>query len=253
MEHWYTGIYKSGLSLDGTKESHNKNRSNSFDNIDIDFFVKTYPGQDVKMTVAENTLSHLSENVVYCHQKGFNVNCNLAYEIDWSNSVNEQELENQLMLLIEFYLKNPSIKPCSMLSFPIERISATEKARYCGAGIEMRTYDVEGNVYPCHFFMPISAGDKALKLGEVTFYENPNTERWGECYSCNYFNICPNCYGANYVMTGDIYKKDLNMCHLFKIIMKANAYFVSRRIDLGLLSQSELSRQTLDAVLEILK
>lgn len=168
-----------GLSLDGTKESHNLNRSNSFDNIDLDFFVQTYPAQDIKMTIAENTLSKLSENVIFCHEKGFNVNCNLAYEIDWSNSANEKELESQLMQLIDFYLKNPSIKPCTMLGCPIERIQSTEKARYCGAGIEMRTYDVEGNVYPCQFFMPLSAGDKAVKLGELDFRENPDTEKWG--------------------------------------------------------------------------
>ncbi|WP_251615480.1 radical SAM/SPASM domain-containing protein [Pumilibacter muris] len=242
-----------GLSLDGTKDSHNLNRSNSFDKIDLDFFAKTYPGQDVKMTIAENTLKKLCENVIFCHRKGFNVNCNLAYDIDWSNSVNEQELESQLMDLIDFYLKNPIIKPCSMLSCSIERIQTREKSRYCGAGIEMRTYDVEGNVYPCHFFMPISAGDKALKLGEITFYENPDTERWGECYTCDYFNICPNCYGANYVATGDIYKKDLDMCRLFKIILRANAYFVAHRIERGILHQTELSQETIDAIFKILK
>lgn len=242
-----------GLSLDGAKESHNINRSNSFDKIDLDFFAKTYPGQDIKMTIAENTLENLCENVIFCHQKGFNVNCNLAYEIDWSDAVNEKKLERQLMQLIDFYLKNPKIKPCSMLSCPIERIQTPEKVRYCGAGIEMRTYDVEGNVYPCQFFMPLSIGEKAAKLGELDFKENQDNEKWGECYSCDFFNICPNCYGANYVATGDIYKKDTNMCHLFKIILRANAYFIAHKIEQGILSQKELSKETIDAIFKILK
>ena len=44
-----------GLSLDGTREMHNINRSNSFDKIDIDFFAQNYPMQDNKMTIS-NTL-----------------------------------------------------------------------------------------------------------------------------------------------------------------------------------------------------
>lgn len=41
-----------GLSLDGTREMHNTNRSNSFDSIDIDFFAENYPMQDIKMTIS---------------------------------------------------------------------------------------------------------------------------------------------------------------------------------------------------------
>lgn len=242
-----------GLSLDGTKDSHDLNRPNSFDKIDLDFFAKTYPNQSIKMTIAENTLGKLNENVVFCHQNGFNVSCNLAYEIDWANVANEKILENQLMKLIDFYLNNPKIKPCSMLSVPIEKIQNAERVRFCGAGIEMRTYDVEGNVYPCQFFMPISVGERALKLGEVIFYENPDIEKCSECSTCDFYNICPNCYGANYVATGDIYKKDLNMCRLFKIILRANAYFVAQRIEHGILPQTELTQETIDAVLKILK
>ncbi len=73
------------LSLDGTRESHNINRSNSFDMIDLDFFANNYYQNPIKMTISADTLSHLCENIVFCHTKGFEVSCNLAYGIDWSD------------------------------------------------------------------------------------------------------------------------------------------------------------------------
>ena len=42
-----------GLSLDGTREMHNLNRSGSFDLIDIDFFLANWPDQPLKMTVSD--------------------------------------------------------------------------------------------------------------------------------------------------------------------------------------------------------
>ena len=50
-----------GLSLDGTREMHNINRSNSYDMIDIDFYVKYYSEQGVKMTISPETLPYYNE------------------------------------------------------------------------------------------------------------------------------------------------------------------------------------------------
>lgn len=75
----HVGCFICGLSLDGTRDMHNVNRSNSYDDIDLDFFLEMYPEQDVKMTVSRETLPHLAEGVIELHQKGFAVSCNLAY------------------------------------------------------------------------------------------------------------------------------------------------------------------------------
>jgi len=64
MKNWFTAnndLFVLGLSLDGTRNTHNHNRSNSFDDIDIDFFLKTYPNQGVKMTLSEYSLPQLTE------------------------------------------------------------------------------------------------------------------------------------------------------------------------------------------------
>ena len=107
-----------GLSLDGNKFMQDINRSNSFDKIDLDFFVKNYPNIIIKMTVSKETLPYIAEGVIFLHKVGFKqITCNLAYGIDWRDKENEKKLQDQLNLLIDFYLSNPELKPCSMLDF----------------------------------------------------------------------------------------------------------------------------------------
>ena len=69
------------VSLDGTKEMQNRNRSGSYDKIDVDFFVKHYPF--AKMTVTEQTLPHLAEGVISLHERGFEVSANLGHGVRW--------------------------------------------------------------------------------------------------------------------------------------------------------------------------
>ena len=68
-----------GLSLDGTPEMHNRNRSDSYSKIDIDLFRNTWPEQGVKMTPSPGTLSSLADGVIYVHELGFKKNnCTFA-------------------------------------------------------------------------------------------------------------------------------------------------------------------------------
>ena len=45
-------VFVCGLSYDGTNQMQNINRSNSASHIDLDFFAKYYPTQEVKMTIS---------------------------------------------------------------------------------------------------------------------------------------------------------------------------------------------------------
>lgn len=222
-----------GLSLDGTKYMQDINRSCSFDKIDIDFFKELYPKQGIKMTVSDLSLPHLAEGVIYLHRLGFNVDCNLAYGIDWSKDDNRKIIEEQLKRLIDFYIKNPYTKPCKMLSYDISSVmlcienAPQEVRRWCGVGNGMNTYDVDGDGYPCQFFMPLSVGEKRAKESKMlNFVDMIPCHRLDEkCRSCPYVMACPTCYGSNYYANGDIYQKADDYCNLMKIIFKACAYF----------------------------
>lgn len=235
-----------GLSYDGTPDMTNINRSNSANKIDLSFFKEQYPNQPVKMTISKETLPYLSEGVIFLQRKGFDVSCNLAYGIDWSDNTNKEILENELMKLVEFYLNNPELKPCSMLDMSISNIANTYSSkkymRYCGAGISTKAYDVNGVEYPCQFFMPLSVGEeKARESLNLTFYDKSIPEKNIEekCRDCIVQSICPTCYGSNYASTGSIYIHDNNMCALNKIQLKARSYFKAMQWKLGQLNLSK--------------
>lgn len=239
-----------GLSLDGTREMHNRNRCNSYDDIDLNFFLEMYPDQDVKMTVSKESLSDLAEGVLDLHQKGFLVSCNLAYEIDWSDAENSRILDRELHKLIDFYLSHPEIEPCSMLEMGISNVGLeqADAFRYCGAGYSMRSYDVDGSVYPCQFFMPLSVGKElAQNAQSIQFPDTvlPVDSLDKKCQNCVLRSACPNCFGANYAATGNIYSRDDNMCHLTKIIMKSRSYFRAKQWELGQLHLSPDDEQVL--------
>ncbi len=246
-----------GLSLDGTREMHNINRSNSYDDIDLEFFRNLYPQQDIKMTISKETLPYLADGVIELHQKGFLVSCNLAYQIDWSATENIELLNRELHKLIDFYLKNPDIEPCSMLEMGIFNVGTNgdDALRFCGAGLSMRSYDVDGRFYPCQFFMPLSVGEeKAARANQIEFPTSimPTELIDKKCRDCVIRSVCPNCFGANYASTGNIYKRDDNMCKLTKLTLKARSYFRAKQWELGQLKGTPDEIQaTLNAIVKI--
>lgn len=248
-----------GLSLDGTRECHNVNRGNSFDDIDLSFFSELYKNQCIKMTISAETLSHLAECVIFAHKKGFEVACNLAYGIDWSSADNTAVLEVELKKLIEYYLQNKAVKPCTMLNEPIYKVAIKSKkaTRECGAGQLMRSYDTAGVCYPCQFFMPISIGDEAAKKSlDIHWHDDviPEDKLDSRCNDCILKACCHICYGSNYASTGNIYLHEDNWCKLNKIIFKARAYFRIKQFEGGILPGSDVEQKaTLQAALMILE
>lgn len=229
-----------GLSLDGTRYAHNLNRSNSFDDIDTDFFLKYYPQQTVKMTVSVQSLPYLAESVKYLTERGFRVSCNLAYMTDWLSEKNKATLEEQLNKLIEYYIANPQVEKCSMMNLKLDLLARprdSEKVRkYCGTGTAMVCYDMQGNPYPCQLFAPITAGNRAKKVGELEISERFDKNLLEkECRDCYYLNLCPFCLGSNWLSTGNLYKPDKERCELYKIIFAANAKLKALEWEKGLL------------------
>lgn len=241
IQEWLTErpYFVCGLSLDGNKYSHNINRDNSFDKIDLDFFARNYPEQTIKMTISQETLPHLYENIVFCHDKGFRVAANLAFGIDWNNIENQNILEQQLKLLIDYYIAHPEISAASLLNFDItpimDKVGECHVKKWCGTGDTMHTYDTDGNLYACQFFMPISLGDKALTADQMPKIpvNIPLSNFDDKCKNCRMINICPMCYGSNYASTGSFFSVDDGMCKMTKIIMKARSYFRALQLEKG--------------------
>ncbi len=220
---------KVALSADGTALMHNINRSNSFDQIDLDFFANT--NSVVKMTVSAETLHNLSDGVIYLHNRGFEtVRANLAFGIDWSNDNNLLIYSSELQKLADFYLENPQFRPSDILSLPIENMNPQSKnslSRHCGAGVELVAYETDGTAYPCHTFAPISVpAEIARKSLYLSFDKEIPIDLLDEkCRNCPVSSVCPNCYGINFSSTGNMYSKSDHFCRMTKVQFLANAYF----------------------------
>lgn len=225
----HRSVFMVGLSLDGNKTAHDLNRSNSFDKIDLDFFLSLYPEQPVKMTVSEQSLPHFSASIRFLTEKGFLISCNLAYMVDWLSPQNASVLERELELLIQYYLEHPEVPRCNMMDFQIEVLAHPNKykdslRKYCGCGTHMLCYDMNGECYPCQLFSPLSAGEKALASKNFEISDYLHKEKFPEeCKECYYQRICAFCLGSNYLSTGNIYGIDEGRCKLYKQIFKANA------------------------------
>lgn len=244
-----------GLSLDGTPETHNNNRSNSYNLIDIDFFVKNYPEQSVRMTVNRSTISNLSKDIIHLHNLGFpEVVATFAYGINWEINEIKNILELELRKLCNFYLENPEIKECSIFDMNLPDILHKERKikKWCGTGTTMVSYGIDGTKYPCHTFQPNTTSEtKAIKFGEIDFnlikdFSDP------ECSNCILEPTCPNCYGMNFVNGGDILTRNKQLCEIVKIRAIAISYLKAHKIEKNLeqFKPNEMF-QTIEAIKEI--
>ena len=219
-----------GLSLDGTPEMHNMNRSNSFSKIDLNFFQNLDPKPSIKMTLSNETLLSLAEGTIFLHSLGFPIiTNNLAYSIDWTNSSNVDLLVKELNHLEEYYLAHPEITPSSILDMKIEYQGHNEK-KWCGTGTDMVAYDVDGKDYACQMFIPLSIGQaEAESSRKIDFFIKDNFFD-PKCKSCIINAICPTCYGSNYHEHDNVATRSNQLCQLNKVTALANAHFQAKKI-----------------------
>ena len=227
--------FKLGLSLDGTPEMHNINRNDSFGQIDVDFFLKTWPKQGCKMTVSPQTLPKLYEGVLYLHSLGLKVAVNLAYGIDWTTDL-LKTYRQQLELLVRYFIQNPDEEEPNLLQGPLAVLGAKllcpdgEDFKWCGTGERMVCYSPNGQAYPCQMFMPSSTGKgetEAFRKIDFCNYKLFCDER---CRKCVLKGVCPTCYGQNYIMTGSVSNHPEGLCPYRKIEALASSRLTSMRL-----------------------
>lgn len=225
-----------GLSLDGTKETQDYNRSNSFNKIDIPFFVNTWPNQGPKMTISQKSIENLAENVIFLHQQGFKYinGVNLAEgDFDWSDNRLIHILAGQLSKLVDFYNDNPQLILDQSMGRHIEYCAShqKEKKKVCGIGNNTIFYDIDGKKYPCSYITPMTFTKEELVEICNTNFNNTDLFVDEECYNnCYLYPVCSNCYGANYFVNHTFAEKTKSKCNLTKIIALYVAELHTRRI-----------------------
>ncbi len=244
------GRFWCGLSLDGTKETHDKNRCNSFDKIDKDFFLECWPTQPVKMTISKDSVANLSHDIIYLQQLGFKVDgTNFAEGIDWSDKKYIAIVSRELEKLVAFYLEHPEYEVPPILNMALHYCESPKNTKkWCGNGWNMAIYDIDGRKYPCQFFTPMTI--EAEKFAEVKDIDFTDDTLFLDTYcveNCYFHNICSTCYGANFLSTGKVNVKDKSKCNLLKV----RAYYAAALLANKILRNTDTSVDTNTIALQI--
>ena len=225
MKKWFS-LHKDnfilGLSIDGEPNSQNHNRSNSFNKIDIPFFVNNWPHQGVKLTISDYSISFLADNIKFLYSMGFeNIEgVNLAEDtVDWSSDYYLYALAKQLKILSDYYVEHPEVKLDQTFAKDLVLcVLKKKKRKYCGSGENVSFYDYNGEEYPCPFFTPLSFSKDDLKEIMKIDFSNADLFIDNDCFSqCLIYPICNTCAGANYKQNQDISCRDKSRCNLMKL------------------------------------
>lgn len=235
-------MFVAGLSFDGTPDMQNINRTQSAKNVDIDFFMKLYPNQGVKMTISCDSVKDLAKGIIYLHKKGVPVSANCGYGMPWNNET-FKIFQRELIKLAKYYLQHPEVTPISIFDKKFFSLGKErEHRKFCGTGTAMATYDVDGTLYPCHLFTPIVLGKNEAAEMQKRYDFNAESVYFDErCNGCCLENVCPTCYGFNYKMTGSISKRDPVMCELYRIQFDVAAWFHTELLKLKKKNGEEIS------------
>jgi uncharacterized protein len=233
----YSKILTLCLSLDGTRNAHNRNRSNSYDKVIkyIDFYRKTWPEQPIKMTISQYTLDQMYDGIVHIHELGLPVEANVVFENVWGNEeakkIALKTYAEQLDRLVSFYYKNPHLKRPRLINKNIMSLYDHRHPgdnMFCGAGRHLMCWTADEKEFPCMRFSPISTSEP---LQDKDFSKDTTNEK---CQMCVFERLCPTCEGHNYEVKSSCFNRTDFHCEFFQLEMLASAklFFLENRQEL---------------------
>lgn len=220
-------IFTASLSLDGSRESHNRNRCNSYDNIDLGFFVRTFGKEaEASMVACPENLSELALNVISIEQLGFAVKCVLADDSHWVVERDVPLLASQLTALTDHYLKRPEQMPFTLLRKALQHVGRSMPDERCRPGVNGHCVTVDGLVCACHRCSPYyNNGSWKIVTEELSLAKDQKITE--ECNTCPAWSVCCACPALTASLND---KPDMAAatCAMFKTMLMANAAFVAR-------------------------
>lgn len=213
-----------GLSYDGLPSIQKENRGNN--NIDLDFFIKTWPHQPIQMTINAESVDRMAEGVIYLLEKGAVVHPNVAFEKeDWSKS-KITEYGRQLNKLISYYNEHENMPLITQFVHNLNEYAdcidhPKPQLEVCGAGNGFQLFDTDGQSYPCHILSPLVLEGEKLQIIKDGLVSETTDFSDTECSTCPYTSSCPTCIACNFIYRGKLQQRDKTHCRIMKMEVKA--------------------------------
>lgn len=228
-----------GLSIDGVKEIHDYNRSNSFDEVMKYYWWwrRTFPWNTIKSTLNHEALPYISDSIKFFVEelKLDSIFMNIIFENVWQEGDTEIYRE-QLLKVADYLLEEDRYKDVYLSLFDSTLLLPSEQfaKSWCGCGNSMMAVDPEGKLYPCLRFRTLSnqpywecgsieKGVDYNKLLPFKFYHNMSEDT--KCNTCDIRSGCAWCPGQCYDDLGTIFDRTLHVCDMHRVRVEANRYF----------------------------
>jgi len=221
------------LSYDGLPSTQRYNRGS--DDIDLDFFLHTWPFQRLQMTVNASSVPHMAQGVINLLEKGFRVNLSVAYEKEeWTRS-DLVVYGTQLHHLAKYYLAHPAMPKIYQFQHCLPEYAyalnhTVVQDRQCGAGFGFWLFDVDGRRYPCHILSPLTLESEALHQLDILNFETTEDFSDPACKGCPYVSACSTCMGCNFLYRGGINRRDKTHCEVMKLEVASFLWLEAERL-----------------------
>jgi uncharacterized protein len=234
------------LSLDGTKEVHDRHRKmlgggSSFDRVmELLPQMKRYqPWQGVRMTVHPDEAEHLSASVAELFRRGINqFIIGPATGLEWPPE-RLAVYEEQMKRVADFYREAQARKwPFRMTLFEQDMDCPSGKYKGvwgCGAGRGRVCISVTGELYGCAKILGVDALRETHKIGDIwrgvyglrtrCDLLNVHPSVRPQCVACEHADDCTGgCPATHYEATGSVFKPSPLDCAFVPIFKRIKAY-----------------------------
>lgn len=239
-KHWlskHKELFIAPLSIDGGKNTQDANRSNSFDLIDLEFFLKTWENPYTYTTIIPERAENVFEDLLFLMDKGFTIRANFEFAQLWTDKQLEA-LSNGLRKLADYTLLNKLHNRLNLFSrygfLDYNTIENNKDRKFfipCNAGKHRKIVAADGCVYPCHTLVPSCFNHYGKEYGENLFdkllQEEINSD---ECCNCKFFHLCYICVGFSYSYAKDFKWRNRSFCDITRIRTFISAYYWGTRL-----------------------
>ena len=249
----HEGRVSVGITIDGDKKLHDACRlfedgSGSYDIAAKAFrdIIEKHGLKGTKLTIAPGNIDYLATAVKHMYED-FDISvlhANCVFEEGWTNE-HAKVLYGQMKVIADWLLEDKRYERLNFSMFDHELfrpLDPDDNQNWCGGTGKMLAFGVDGKVYPCLRYAPLSIGEKQkpLVIGtcdtgiEVTPEQcqicselraiTRRSQSTDECFNCPIGKGCAWCSAYNYEVFGTPNKRATFICCMHKARALANVY-----------------------------